>query len=122
MTINEKHPKEEVLDMSPNKKGSKGKGIMSSPKAKKKVAKSKATSSKAASKGATPRVALREGTLANPGHVLGLRASMLKNPTVAEKLLEGVIPPIDREEVGKLNLDRAISRLFYGVGQVINHL
>ena len=72
--------------------------------------------------GAIPILALEEGTSANPGHVLGLRASMLENLIVVEKLLEGVIPPIDREEVGKLNLDRAISRLFYGVGQVINHL
>ena len=67
-------------------------------------------------------VAPGEGTLANPSDVLGLNTSMLENSTVAEKLLEGVIPPFDREEVGKLDLDQALSRLFYGVGQVINHL
>ena len=61
-------------------------------------------------------MALGEGTSANPGDVLGLNASMLENPVVAEKLLEGAIPPFDREEVGKLDLDWAISRLFHGVG------
>ena len=46
---------------------------------------------------------------------------MLENLAATEKLLEGVIPPFDREEVGKLDLDRAISKLFHGVGQVIIH-
>ena len=41
---------------------------------------------------------------------------------MTEKLLEGMIPPFDREEVGKLDLDQAISRFFYVVGQVITHL
>ena len=81
---------------------------MSSTKA---PAKSKETSSKTVSKGVTPAVAPREGTSANPSNVLGLNASMLDNPTVAEKLLKGVIPPSDP----------AISRLFHGVGQVTIH-
>ena len=109
MVISEKHPQDEVLDISPSKKGksmadSNGKGAMS-----------KVTSSKVPSKGAVPIVAPREGTLANPGNVLGLNASMLKNPIMAKKLLEGVILPFNRDEVSKLDLDRAISRLFHGI-------
>ena len=71
------------------------------------------------SRGATPLVALGEGTLANPSDVLGLNASMLKSLANVEKLLEGVIPSFDREETGKLDLDREISRIFSGIGQVI---
>ena len=43
---------------------------------------------------------------------------MLEDPVVVEKLLEGVIPPFDKEEIGKLDLNWAISRLFPRVGQV----
>ena len=35
-----------------------------------------------------------------------------------EKLLEGVIPLFDKEEVEKQDLDLVILRLFHGVGQV----
>ncbi|GFY90863.1 hypothetical protein Acr_07g0010590 [Actinidia rufa] len=62
----------------------------------------------------TPVMAPGEGTSAYPSDVLGLNASMLKNP---KKLFEGVIPPFDREEVGKLDLDRVISKLFYKHGR-----
>ncbi|GFZ14243.1 hypothetical protein Acr_24g0004330 [Actinidia rufa] len=55
-------------------------------------------SSKAASRG-THVVTPGEGTSAHPSDVLGLNASMLENPTVVEKLLEGVVPPFNREEV-----------------------
>ena len=44
---------------------------------------------------------------------------MLKNPAAVEKLLEGVIPSIDKEEVEKLNLDQAILKFFHIVGQVV---
>ncbi|GFZ14492.1 hypothetical protein Acr_24g0006820 [Actinidia rufa] len=44
-------------------------------------------------------VAPEEGTLANLGDVLGFNTSMLQNPAMAEKLLKGVIPPFDKEEV-----------------------
>ncbi|GFZ06652.1 hypothetical protein Acr_18g0008220 [Actinidia rufa] len=97
VVIGEKHPRDEVPDISPTKKGklaadSKGKGTMSPPEDKKGT-KSKATLTKTASKGAMPVVA--------PGEV---------------------IPPFDREKIGKLDLDRAILRLFYGVGQAIDEL
>ena len=113
VVIGEKRLQDEVLDISPIKKGisttdSKGKKAMSLPETKKKRSKSKATLSKATSKEATPTVASREGTSDNPDNVLGLNASMLENPAVAKKLLEGMIPPFDREEVGKLDLNREI--------------
>ena len=82
------------------------------PEAKEKVTKF----FKVVSKGATPVVALEEGTSANHGDIQGINASMLKNLTMAKKLLKDVIPPFDQEEVVKLDLDRKISKLFYGVG------
>ena len=87
----------------PIKKGkstvdSKRKEAISSPETKKKGSKSKTTLRKQGSKEATLVVAPREGTLDNPGDVLGLNASMLKNMAVTEKTL-------NKEEVGKLDLN-----------------
>ncbi|GFZ00561.1 hypothetical protein Acr_14g0001960 [Actinidia rufa] len=118
-------PRDEVPNISPSKKGksasdAKKKCPISLPEEKKKgssvkaLAKAKLSSNKAASK-----AAVGEGTSANPGAVLGPKAFMLGNPTVAEKFLEGVIPPSNKEEVEKLDLDRAISRFFHGVGEVV---
>ena len=81
---------------------------MSPPEVKKKTA----NSDKRTSIGAILVLTPGEGSSANPGDILGPNTSMLENPTVAKKLLEGVIPPFDQEEVSKLDLDRAISRLF----------
>ena len=66
-------------------------------------------------------VAPGEGTSTKPSDVLGLNASMLESLLVAEKLLEGMIPSFDREETVKLDLDRALSGLFSGIGQVITY-
>ena len=115
VVILEKWPQNGVSNISPNKKskttdGSKGKETMPSPDAKK-VMKPIMM--------ARMEVKLGEGTSLNPGDVLGLNASMLENSTMAKKLLEGVVHLFDREEVRKLDLDRAISKLFYGIGQVI---
>ena len=44
-------------------------------------------------------VTIEEVTSANHATVLGPMASMLKNPAMAKKLLEGVILPIDKDEV-----------------------
>ena len=71
--------------------------------------------SKVAAQAAVPR----EGTSANPGAILGLKASMLENSAMADKFLERVIPPTDRESVEKLDLDKAILKFFHCVGQVI---
>ena len=84
-------------------------------------AKSKATSrssSTTESRKAVPALAPREGTSANLVLSWGSKASMLENPAMVEELLEGVIPPADKEEVEKLNLDWAISKFFHIVGQV----
>ena len=92
----------------PTKKGKlaldgKGKGTTSpTEENKKSLAKAKTSSSKAAT---------RAGTSANPSIVLGHRAFILKNPVVVEKLIEGVIPPLDT-----LELHRSISRLFQEIG------
>ena len=60
----------------------------------------------------------KERTSANPGVDLGPIATVLENPGVAEKLLQGLVLPIDQVELDKLNLDRAIMRFFHYVGQV----
>ena len=103
MVIREKQPQDEVPDFSPSKKGkttadSKGKETMPPPEAKKKTAKS----SKAKNRGVTPAMVPEQGTSSNPGDVLRLNAFMLESSAVAEKLLEGVITPFDKEETGKL--------------------
>ena len=49
------------------------------------------------------------------------KAFMLESSVVVKKLLEGVIPPFDREETGKLDLNRAISRIFFRIGQIITY-
>ena len=59
-------------------------------------------------------MAPRDGTSAN----LGLRASMLGSPSMAEKLLWGMIPPSNKENVEKLNLDQAVTKFFHVVSQV----
>ncbi|GFS43663.1 hypothetical protein Acr_00g0086280 [Actinidia rufa] len=43
--------------------------------------------------------ATEEGTSGNPDAILGLKTSILENPIVAKKLLKGVVPPLDKEEV-----------------------
>ena len=103
----------------PNKRdksaaNSKGKDSMPPSKFKKKRAK---VTSKVASVGAD--LAVGEGTSTKMGDLLGPIASILENLVVAEKLLEGVIPPQDKEETEKLDINQEISRLFAGVSQVI---
>ncbi|GFZ14455.1 hypothetical protein Acr_24g0006450 [Actinidia rufa] len=120
VVISKKCPQNETPNILSSKKGkqasdAKKKGFMPLLEDKKKgssskaLAKSMATSSAAASKGVVPAIAPEEGTSVNPGAALGLKASMLENPTIAEKLFKEVIPPVDKEEVEKLDLDRTIS-------------
>ncbi|GFZ15716.1 hypothetical protein Acr_25g0001250 [Actinidia rufa] len=52
-------------------------------------------------------------------NVLGLNVSLIETPVVAKKLLEGVIQPFDQEEIGKLDLNQTISKLLFGIGQVV---
>ncbi|GFZ12708.1 hypothetical protein Acr_23g0010930 [Actinidia rufa] len=119
VVIGEKRAGESITS-SPSKKGkaddgSKGKGVDSGPEGKK-----KATSSSKAS--AAPTVAAarpREGTSAHLGIVLGPPPSILGSPSVAERLLRGVIPPADKEKVDKLTLDQTATKLFHMIGQAL---
>ncbi|GFZ04454.1 hypothetical protein Acr_17g0000260 [Actinidia rufa] len=117
VVIGDKRPGESITS-SPSKKGkaddgSKGKGVSIAPEAKKKTS-SKAPSVPAAS---SPRPG--EGSSANLGTVLGPTASILGSPSVAEKLLRGVIPPADKEKVEKLTLDQTATKLFHVIGQAL---
>ena len=56
-------------------------------------------------KGENFAAALGEGTSTNHGAVLGSKASMQGSPSVAEKILRGVIPLVKKEKVDKLTLD-----------------
>ncbi|GFY89054.1 hypothetical protein Acr_06g0009940 [Actinidia rufa] len=106
----------ESITSSPSKKGkandsSKGKGVDSGPEGKK-----KATSSSKAS--AAPIAASSrpgEGTSANLGIVPGPMPSIFGSPSVAERLLRGVIPPADKEKVEKLTLDQTATKLFHAL-------
>ena len=40
------------------------------------------------------------------------------SPSIAEKILRGVITPVDKEKVEKLTLDQTATRFFYVIGQV----
>ena len=123
ITLGEKCPRDKMPDITPTKKGksafdTKNKGTISPSGAKKKAMwKFKTPPSKATSTLASV-VATVEGTSTNPKAFLGALASMLENPTVVEKLLERVIPLVDKEEVEKMDLDWAISWLFCVVGEV----
>ena len=91
---------------SPNKKGKavdspKGKEVASEPKAKKKTTRP----GDVACLRAIFLPKTREDTLTNLGTVLEPKASILGSPSIAEKILRGVIPPADKEKVEKLTLD-----------------
>ncbi|GFS40236.1 hypothetical protein Acr_00g0067310 [Actinidia rufa] len=55
----------------------------------------------------------RDGTSTNLGTILGLGASIILSPSVAKKILRGVIPPADKEKVEKLTLDQTATKLFH---------
>ncbi|GFZ19865.1 hypothetical protein Acr_28g0005700 [Actinidia rufa] len=117
--IGEKRPGESITS-SPSKKGkvddgSKGKGVVIGPEGKKK----KTSSGKALTPPSTASPRPGEGSSANLGTVLGPTASMLGSPSVAEKLLQGVIPPADKEKVEKLTLDQTATKLFHVIGQAL---
>ena len=69
------------------------------PKSKKKK------SSKLASRDISRPVALGEGTSNKPNYALGPTTSVLGSRSMTEKILAGVILPVDKEKVDKLSLD-----------------
>ncbi|GFZ08937.1 hypothetical protein Acr_20g0007450 [Actinidia rufa] len=104
MVIIEKSPRDEMPNISPLKKGkqvayAKKKGLMPPPEEKKKgpAAKAPAKSKTMSSQAAAPTAVPGEGTSANLGVDLGPNASILENPEVADKLLQGLILPADQE-------------------------
>ena len=113
VVIIEKRHREEVPDSSPSKKGkiddSKGKKTMLPPE----VLKTKP--SRLASK---RLVALEEGTSARPSDALGSGASMMVSASVVEKILVGVILPINKEKVEKFSLDQVATKFLHIIGQV----
>ncbi|GFY95443.1 hypothetical protein Acr_10g0008280 [Actinidia rufa] len=117
VVFQEKRPRGEVSDISPSWAKSKGKEALPQPAAKK--AKTLATSNAPMIKGAKPAMAPREGTSANPGTTLGPEASMLGNPSMAEKILAGVILHANKEKVDKLSLDQVVTKFFHIIGQAI---
>ncbi|PSS12159.1 Chromosome partition protein like [Actinidia chinensis var. chinensis] len=108
VVIQEKYPRDEVSNISLGEAKANGKETLLSPVAKK--AKSSATSSAPATKGARPTMAPREGTSANPNTTLGPIASMLGNPSLAEKILAEVILPTNKEKVDKLSLNQVVTK------------
>ncbi|PSS08034.1 Ribose-phosphate pyrophosphokinase [Actinidia chinensis var. chinensis] len=108
---------DEVSNISLEKAKSKGKEAMSLPPPMAKKAKPSVTSSAPATKGAKSVISPREDTLANHGPTLGPGASMLGNPSVAEKILSGVILLADKKNVDKLSLNQGVTKVFHIVGQ-----
>ncbi|GFY92469.1 hypothetical protein Acr_08g0008650 [Actinidia rufa] len=60
---------------------------------------------------------LRAGTSAHVGTVPGPSPSILGSPSMAERLLRGVIPQADKKKVEKLTLDQTATKLFHVIGQ-----
>ena len=104
IVIQEKCPRDEVPNVTSGKMSSKGKEVMPPPEAKKK-ARSMARPNEVANMAVTRLVVPGEVTSANPIATLGPRVTILRCPATVEKLLEAVIPPFDKEEVEKLDLD-----------------
>ncbi|GFY87156.1 hypothetical protein Acr_05g0007950 [Actinidia rufa] len=119
VVIGEKRAGESITS-SPSKKakaddGSKGEGVFIGPEGKKKASSSSKTS-------AAPTVVPSrpgEGTSAHLGAVPGPTPSILGSPSITERLLQGVIPPTDKEKVDKLTLDQTAMKLFHVIGQAL---
>ncbi|XP_057490042.1 uncharacterized protein LOC130776032 isoform X1 [Actinidia eriantha] len=124
ITIGKKRPRDVTPNVAPSKKGksasdSKGKGTMFPPEAKKKATGEIVTPpSKEDNKAAGVMVA-RDGTSANPIAALGPRATMLRSSATTEKILESAIPPFDKKEMEKLDLDQVVSKFFHIIGQAV---
>ncbi|GFY87962.1 hypothetical protein Acr_05g0016010 [Actinidia rufa] len=119
VVIGEKQAGESITS-SPSKKGkadddSKGKGVDSGPEGKKKVT----SSSKASAAPTAVPSRPGEGTSAHLSTVPGPTPSILGIPSVAERLLRGVIPLADKEKVEKLTLDQTATKLFHVIGQAL---
>ncbi|GFY91569.1 hypothetical protein Acr_07g0017650 [Actinidia rufa] len=104
ITIGEKCPRDEMLGVVPSKKGkstsdAKGKGTTSPPEAKKKAMWKFITPPNKEDDKAVSIVAVGRGTSANPVAPFGPKATMLRSSAMAEKLLESVIPPFDKEKL-----------------------
>ena len=108
IVIGEKRPRDEMPDISPSKKGK------PAVNAKKK----RPISSRVTTKVVPTSAAPGEGTLANPEAILRPNASIMENPSVAKKVIQGLILPANKEAVEKLDLDWAITRFFHSVIQV----
>ncbi|GFY87361.1 hypothetical protein Acr_05g0010000 [Actinidia rufa] len=107
--------KNKSLGILASAKGSKGKRVDPEPKGKKKAT----SSSNASTTPATASSHPGEGTSANLGAALGPTAFILGSPSMAEKLLRGVIPPVDKEKVEKQTLDQMATKLFHVIGQAL---
>ncbi|GFS34419.1 hypothetical protein Acr_00g0033930 [Actinidia rufa] len=118
VVIGEKHLREDFASL-PTKKGkvadsSKGKETVTQPKLKRKAVATK--SCNMASSKATPVRKLGEGTSVSPGIGLGPRAYFLASPSIAEKILSGVIPLVEQKKVKQLTFDQiATKRLCSGL-------
>ena len=75
--------------------------------------KKKATLTPVVKKRETSVTAQGEGTSAIPIAALEPRASILRSPSVVEKILGGVIPPTDKEKMEKPTLDQVVTKFFH---------
>ncbi|GFS35812.1 hypothetical protein Acr_00g0042240 [Actinidia rufa] len=110
----------ESLASSASKKGkvddgSKGKGVDREPEGKKKAT----SSTNAPTTPATASSHPGESTSATLDATLGPMTSILGSPSMAEKLLRGVIPSANKEKVEKLTLDQTATKLFHVIGQAL---
>ena len=116
VVIREKQPQDEEQDLVAE--DSKGNEVAPPLEAK------KAKSSRAVSRRVMPPIAPRGEPSKRPssktfGKALGEGASVYMSPSVAEKILSGVILPADMEKVKKLFLDQVVTKCFHVLSQVL---
>ncbi|GFY91129.1 hypothetical protein Acr_07g0013250 [Actinidia rufa] len=119
VVIGKKRARKSITSL-PSKKGkaddgSKGKRVDSGSEGKKKATSSSKTSAAPTAVPSCPG----EGTSAHLRTISGPSPSNLGSPSVAERLLRGVIPPADKKKVEKLTLDQMATKLFHVIGQAL---
>ena len=124
--IGKKRVREEAPNISPMKKGkkvadAKKKWPMPSTNDKNKGTtakaplKSKSTLGRTVTQDVPTFTTPGKGTSVNQGVVLGLEAFALDNPAMAEKLLQGIVLPADKEKASRLDLNMVTTQFLHSL-------
>ena len=118
ISIGEKCPREDVSEISPQQEGLKGKRGNATARGQEE-GKIHDDVQRDGEQGSNTSSGSWGGHLSQTWQRLKAQSLHVGESRRGKELLEEVIPPVDKEEVKKLDLEWAISRLFCGVGEVI---